>query len=207
MKLLAVASSTTFAAEAATARRLADELMATHNISLGPGKPAGDTIEVRQYVPFAKGMRWEGIIAGALANLAGCTVFFNGEVLNRYTLVGTVFNLEVLEYMLHAVNGQRIGAWQRYKLEGGTDSFNKFCYGFAVALSGKIEAMVDAERLSADVQVLTTWYEQNVLGQPVVPVDLSMGRASSAAGMEAGGNASLHRGTVTGGEQKRIGSH
>jgi hypothetical protein len=154
VKLLAVASSTTFAAEAATAQRLADELMATHNISLGPGKPAGDTIEVRQYVPFAKGMRWEGIIAGTLARLASCVIFF-GEVLDHYSLVGTVFNLDVLEYMLHAVNGQRIAAWQRYKLGGGADSFNKFCYGFAQALAGKIGAIVDAEKVSANMQALT----------------------------------------------------
>jgi hypothetical protein len=83
VKLLAVASSTTFATEAATARRLADELMAAHNINLGPGKPAGTSIEVRRYVPFAKGMRWEGLIATALADLAGCIVFYNSKALDR----------------------------------------------------------------------------------------------------------------------------
>lgn len=74
-KLLALASSTTFAAEAQTARTMAAELMNKHNISLGPGKPSQDTIERRFYQPFAKGMRWEGIIVLALADLCSCTLF------------------------------------------------------------------------------------------------------------------------------------
>jgi hypothetical protein len=58
----ALANSTQFEAEASTARKLAEQLIAAHNITLGPGRPSQDTI-----VPFAKGMRWERKIAGALA--------------------------------------------------------------------------------------------------------------------------------------------
>jgi hypothetical protein len=137
LKLLALASSTTFAAEAETARRMADELMRTHNISLGPGKPAQSAIERRYYVPFAKGMRWEGIIACALADLCSCTIFFDSGTLAVYVLVGSIGNLDVLEYMLHEVNRQRIAAWLDYKGKGGADSFNKFCYGFAKAIENK----------------------------------------------------------------------
>jgi hypothetical protein len=55
LKLLALANSTTFAAEADTARRMAEELMRTHNISVGSGKPAQNTIEVRDYIPLLRG--------------------------------------------------------------------------------------------------------------------------------------------------------
>lgn len=52
-KLLALAGSTTFSAEAQTAREMADKLMAEHKIVVGE-KPGQDTIELRMYTPFAK---------------------------------------------------------------------------------------------------------------------------------------------------------
>ena len=203
-KLLALADSTTFAAEADTARRLAGELMSVHEVSPGV-KPAGEDIECRSYRPFAKGMRWEGIIADALGKLVCCNVFF-GDALDCYTLVGTRFNLDILEYMLHAVNGQRIGAWTAYKARGGADSFHKFCYGFAQALDDKIDRLADVARLRAIRPVLTLWYETNVVHKSVEPTELSTGAASCAAGINAGGSASLHRGTVSAGSQKRLGN-
>jgi hypothetical protein len=97
LKLLALANSTQFEAEASTARKLAEQLIAAHNITLGPGRPSQDTI-----VPFAKGMRWEGKIAGALADVCACMIFFNSNTLAQYSLVGTIWNLDCLEYMLRA---------------------------------------------------------------------------------------------------------
>ena len=93
LKLLALANSTQFEAEASTARNLAEQLIAAHNITLGPGKPSQDTT-----VPFAKGMRWEGMIAGALADVCACMIFFNSNTLAQYT----IWNLECLAYMLPA---------------------------------------------------------------------------------------------------------
>ena len=132
------------------------------------------------------------------------TDFFTKEKLDSYALVGTIGNLDMLEYMLHEVNRQRIAAWLKYKGSGKSDSFNKFCYGFAQALKEKIDALVNRESVKAEHKRLTLWYEENVLGKPVTWFNLSSGPASSEAGMKAGKNASLHRGAV-GGAQKRIG--
>lgn len=204
VKLLAVASSTTFAAEAETARRLAGELMKTHDVRPVAGKPVGSALAYREYIPFAKGMRWEGIIASALGRLSSCMVFF-GDDLDCYSLVGTNFNLDVLEYLLQAVNSQRIGAWTSYKASGGPDRFNQFCYGFATALKSKIENLVDHEHVDRTRTALVSWYEQTVLHRAVESGSLAMGAASSDAGKDAGRSASLNRGTVTGGSQKLIG--
>src|SRR5262245_15461362 len=200
IKLLALANSTTFEAEAKTARSMAEELMRVHNVSIDPGKPAQDAMGVREYVPFAKGMRWEGIIAGALATLCSCEVFFDHRVLDHYTLVGVIGNLDVLDYMLREVNRQRIAAWLKYKGAAGEDSFNKFCYGFAQGLQGRIAEL----ELPSDRERLILWYETNVLHKPVLTHDLSSGRASSEAGLAAGEGASLHRGAL-GQPHKRIG--
>jgi Protein of unknown function (DUF2786) len=196
LKLLAVASSTRFAEEADTARRMAEDLMRTHNVKLGPGKPSQDTIERREYVPFAKGMRWEGIIVGALSDLCSCAYFFRKETLDSYALVGTIWNLDVLDYMVREVNRQRIAAWLAYKGSGQPDSFNKFCYGFAQALQNKIERLVNHEQVAQTSRALTLWYEMNVLHSKVKSVSLAMGAASSQAGLAAGKDASLHRGAL-----------
>jgi hypothetical protein len=201
LKLLALASSTNFAAEAENARRMADELVRAHNISLGPGKPSQDTIEVRDYTPFAKGMRWEGIIAVAVANLCMCSVFWD-DGYTSYSFVGTIWNLDCLDYMVREANRQRIAAWLDYK-RTGADSFNKFCYGFATALKDKIQRITDTVSVHANDAKLTLWYE-NYLGIKVQPSSLSMGAASSEAGMAAGDGASLHRGAL-GQPQKLLG--
>lgn len=201
LKLLALASSTQFAAEAATAKRMADELMRTHNISLAPGKPPQDTIEMRYYKPFAKGTMWEGIIVKALCHLTGCTYFFDAETLASYTLVGSIWNLDICEYMLAEVNRQRMRAWLDYKGRGGPDSFHKFCYGYAKALDGKIDRLTDATKIAATHAALKLWYEA-AAGIKVRGSDaLNGGRASSQAGQAAGDKASLHRGQL--GEKTR----
>src|ERR1700739_1377601 len=55
IKLLALANSSTFAGEAETARRMAEELMQMHNAEPWI-KTAQDGIEMRKHVSFAKGM-------------------------------------------------------------------------------------------------------------------------------------------------------
>jgi hypothetical protein len=197
MKLLALANSTTFSAEAQSARAVAEELMRTHSITLGPGKPSQETIECRTYVPFAKGMRWEGMIATALAKLCSCQIFFNSKTLDYYALVGTIWHLDMLEYMLQEVNRQRIRAWLEYKGSNGPDKFGKFCYGFAKALDDKIlTMMVNAGAVETHLAKLVVWYENNVIHRKAGTATLALGAASSAAGLAAGESASLHRGAL-----------
>jgi hypothetical protein len=49
------------------------------------------------------------------------------------------------------------------------------------------------------------WYEENVLHSSTTSGDLRYGAASSQAGLDAGRDASLYRGTLAGGSQKLIG--
>jgi hypothetical protein len=197
LKLLALAGSTSFAAEAETARTMAEDLIKRHNISLTDiaGKPAQNTIERREYIPFAKGMRWEGMIVSAITDLCSCVFFFDSETLDSYELVGSIWNLDIVEYMLREVNRQRIVAWLNYKVSG-PDSFNKFCYGFAQALQSKINSIASTN-LDQEQSALTLWYETNYLhGNKTEAFQLANGQAKSQAGIAAGDNTSLHRGAL-----------
>lgn len=121
--------------------------------------------------------------------------FFYIKTLDRYELVGTIWNLDVLEYMLREVNRQRIAAWLKYKGNNGPDRFNQFCYGFAQALKDKIQSLIVYEAVCATHAKLTLWYETNI-AKVGGSFALSMGRASSDAGLAAGKNAALHRGAL-----------
>jgi hypothetical protein len=174
LRLLAVAASTTFAAEADTARKLAEQLIAQHNIRLAPGKPSQDTIECREFKPAFNGARWEGVLIEALTMLCSCRMFFNHEKLDHYSLVGTIWNLDCLEYMLRETNRQRQRAWLNYKSSGGGDKFYQFCYGYAKALASKVDKIIKPSYWGITYQ-LVTWYEENILKQPVEPFNLAMG--------------------------------
>ncbi len=199
LKLLALAAGTTFEAEADSARRLAEQLMAKHKIDLGAGSKDRTAFACVNYVPFAKGAKWEFAIVDALADLCDCTFFFNRETLDGYNLVGTVADLEVLRYMLAELHRQRIAAWLDYK-RSGPDSFHKFCFAYALALAAKIENLVRAKRaaLGEHQTELKLWYEAEILHKPVEDYHVAMGHASSEAGAQAGRGASLHRGEVGG---------
>lgn len=214
LKLLALASSTTFAAEAASARALAAELMRAHNIAPGvAGKPAQSDYAYRLHIPFGKGMRWELIITEALGMLCSCCVFFQDHIYGDeaprrepsnnklipvaafgFKLVGTIGNLDMLEYMLAEVGRQRAAAWMNYKMQRKPDSFHKFCFGFARALMDRIRGLVDWETMRAEQARAKAWYEEH-FGK-VTDVHLHHGRASSEAGMAAGAGASLTRGAL-----------
>jgi hypothetical protein len=202
VKLLALANSTTFAAEAATARALAEQLMRAHQIAPAHGKPPRDTIEVRMHVPFAKGMRWECMIASALARLCSCELLFD-TALTRYTLIGAIKDLDILQYMIAEIARQRIRVWLEHKAGGNPDSFGKFCYGFACALEEKIKQIVNLEAVAQTSKHLLDWFRANV-GPIGNGMSLRMGNASSEAGIAAGRSASLHGGAL-GQPHKQIG--
>lgn len=223
LKLLALAEGTTFAAEAKTARKLAEQLRAMHGITAdetSKQRDQRDQREYRTYAPFAKGARWEAIIANALANLCQCALVFPHEyspeyrrpennntpvILRDFTLIGLPPDLDMLLFMLPELHRQRMQAWITYKASHGPDSFHKFCYGFAKALDKRIDHLLDLRTVSQHHRSLIDWYEAQV-GHKINQVDLARGRASSASGDEAGRNASLHRGSLSGGTQRRIGS-
>lgn len=206
LKLLALASGTSFAAEADSARAMAAELMERHNIALGEGSKDRSRLACVPYRPFAKGAKWEYIIINALVDFCRCKFFYDKpDVLVDYSLVGTEADLEMLRYMLGEIHRQRITAWLDYKRDG-PDSFHRFCYGFAQALAAKIGAIIAASKgeLREYQERLTIWYETEILHAPTVRRHIGFGDASSAAGLAAGGAASLNRGAV-GQSARRIG--
>lgn len=197
LKLLALAAGTPFAAEAESARAMAEDLMARHNIDLPGGAKDRTAFTWEVYVPFAKGAKWEFAIIDAVADLCNCTFFFNLETLANYSLIGTIADLEVLRYMLAELHRQRIAAWLDYK-RTGPDSFYKFCFAYAQAMAAKIELLVAARQATLDAhqKQLQLWYETEILKHPAQHAHVEMGRASSEAGLRAGSGASLNRGAI-----------
>jgi hypothetical protein len=96
-------------------------------------------------------------------------------------------------YILTKLNQQRMREWLQYK-RSGPDSFGKFCFGFARGVESKISAIVrSATELAKTREAAALWYES---GHKVTSHSLHFGKASSDAGLTAGGKASFHRGEV-----------
>jgi hypothetical protein len=197
LKLFALASNaSSYAGEAANAKTAAEMLMAKHNISLGE-KEDRNALKIEHYTPWAKGAQWEFDIVAALTKLCGCAIYFYGDF-ERYVLVGRVTDLEGLRYLIGAISNQRIAAWLNYKRRrDGSDNLWAFCYAFAQALQSKIDALlVGATEIAAAREKARLWFESTHPINKNSDHDWITGRASSAAGGQAGANASLARGAI-----------
>lgn len=213
LKLLALAEGSSFEGEAANARRMADELLARHNVDIrAEGKQARDEYTFERYEPWGKTWMWEWIIASAVAELCGCCPFYRGKHPSAddpsaqyvgFTFAGQVANVEVCLYLLASVHRQRTNAWVKYRGEGGRDSFGKFCFAFARALESKI-ARITTAAIRAESDKAQAWFKAH--HKVVEGESLTAGKGTSDAGAAAGTGASLHRGEVGGGgAQKRLG--
>jgi hypothetical protein len=195
LKLLAVAGSTTFTAEAETARRLAQELMDKHNLSvdaveISTGRSA---FAIEKYTPHFKGMLWEWRLAEAAATLCGCKTYWHGDY-ESFSFAGTVTNLEGCMYILAKLHEQRIGEWLKYKRKNGADSFGKFCYGYAEGVVNRVTQLTQPmAQIVAARRIADEWYTSY---HKVTVHVRNWGRATSGAGANAGAGASFHRGEV-----------
>ena len=166
--------------------------MRQHNLELGEGSKDRTLLMFENFQPWAKGAQWEYIIADALGELSACEVYWYGEF-ERFTLVGTVGDLEALRYFLEAVRQQRVRAWLEYK-KTGPDGLWSFSFSFARALEGKVHRLlVGAPEIAAKRQQAKLWYEST---RRIIHENLIGGPGASAAGRAAGANVSLHRGEV-----------
>lgn len=202
MKLLALASGTTFEGEADNARRLAQELLDKHNINLGSvASPTDRTaIVIQKYMPQFKGAIWEYRMADAAAKLCGCMSYYRGDYV-MFEIVGTRADIEPALYIVTKLHEQRIGQWLRYKRTAGGDSFHKFCYGYSQGVADKIAAITDPmTELKKTRKTAELWYESKFK----VGEGHSYGQASSSAGLTAGGSASFHRGEFGTGQRKLL---
>jgi hypothetical protein len=194
LKLLAVAGSTRFAEEAATARAMAEELRTKFNVDLTEGSKGRTRFEIEEHIPWAKGAQWEYIIAQALARLCGCEAYWQGEFI-LIRVAGTVADVEAWRYMIGEINNQRIKAWLEYKNSPqGSDNLWAFSFAYAKALAGKIStllhgtpAIVEASRQAK------LWFEAH---NEIFHEQLIGGPGTSEAGRDAGASASLIRGRV-----------
>lgn len=202
LKLLALAQGTTFDAEAASARKMADELIAQHNVELAKeGKPQRDQFTAKDYNPWGKQWLWEWIIANAVANLCGCEPYYRGPTIkadakpnfHAFIFAGQTPNVEAALYILPLVHRQRTNAWQRYKLGGGQDSFGKFCFSFARAVESKAQT-ITTPAIEAETAKAKLWYES--IHDVSHEGEAIRGKGSSDAGHKAGQAASFHRGEI-----------
>jgi hypothetical protein len=199
LKILALAEGTSFAGEAANARRMAEELIAKYNVSLPEdGKTPRDEICFETYVPWGKKWLWERIIGIAVSRLCGCEFYSTGRPdqggeFENFKFVGLKPNVEACLYVLSEVHRQRQRAWVQYKADGGADNFGQFCFSFARGLENKIRHLVGSTQIQETKQA-KLWFEARY--QVNEGYDIK-GRGSSEAGLAAGSGASLHRGTVS----------
>jgi hypothetical protein len=197
LKLYALAAGTSFAEEAASATAAAERLIAKHNIKL-PSVKDRTVLTCVDYRPHFKGMKWELMLAICAAALCGCKCFFNEKTLSGFVLVGTVGDLEPCQYLLAILQEQRMRAWMRAKGEGVPDKFHSFCYSFARGVEQNVNARRGKDEVERTRQA-KLWYEKHILGRESVTTSLNLhGTGQSKAGRNAGRDASLHRGNVTG---------
>lgn len=200
MKLFALAAGTNFAAEAATARAMAETLIAKHNITLPSTKDRAAFTWVK-YAPHFKGAQWELILAEAVCKACGSQLFFSKKLFETrdpndyFALAGTVADLEACQYLLAMLNEQRMRDWMKAKSEGVADSFYSFCFSFARGVERNIEARLTAHELARSKQAWL-WYDQNVQRIKQVDVGIYGGQGRSEAGRAAGQAAALHRGNL-----------
>ena len=205
LKILALAEGTSFEGEAATARRMAEELIQKYNINISPeAKISRDQIIVKKYVPWGKTWLWERMIAIAVGDLCGCQVYSNGRPdkggeFTNFKFVGKGFNIEACMYILGEVHRQRQRAWVNYKAKGGADPFGKFCFRFARGLEQKIQKKTTTAQVG-EKHLAKLWFEERY---PIGSSWGTHGRASSEAGREAGGGTSFSRGAM-GTPQRRL---
>ncbi len=111
-KLFALADSTTHEEEAISARNIAVELLAKHNLSLNQ-KEVNDQehITIQDHTEL-RAFAYDKILRHNLAKFTGVFVFLtkrrNGTI---YNYIGTKTNLQAFQYMLYIVLEQRISAF------------------------------------------------------------------------------------------------
>jgi Protein of unknown function (DUF2786) len=126
LKILALAEGSSFAGEAANARRMAEEMIARFNIDLeAEGKPARDEIAVKEHTPWGRKWLWERIIGKAVADLCGCAFYWhgdpdNGDGYSCFKFVGNGAAVEACTYVLAEVHLQRQRAWGSTEPKAGS---------------------------------------------------------------------------------------
>lgn len=146
VKLLAKADSTTFDAEAETARNMAATLMARHNITISTTVEEPFTVDKEDTPRAGNNCKHEDILVNSVANLSGVAVIRGA---GYYKFVGKNSDIEAFQYTREIVLQQRKSAWQsyyktRWSKHPGASELNKWKLGFAYGVASKISALLTA---------------------------------------------------------------
>ena len=203
-KLLAQADSTQYTEEAETARRLAAELMAKHNIAHADVTAEEDYQIVTEDSGRQSKAKHDVALLNVIASINGVAMLTVGNT--KYRFVGKQSDIDAFNYMRGLVINQRNAAWRHYyqtrwdKHPGATE-LNKWKLGFAYGVAALIHSMVKSSEQGHQSWGLVPvdpakqaldWYKQDHTTRSAQP------RASqySSAGYSAGQNVQLNKGVA-----------
>ena len=217
VKLLALANSSDFSEEAKTAKNLAAELLAKHDIAvfeLEDGAPY--TCERGIGVKFNADHSWRSTgskgydvhLYNSLARLNGVAMFVGRYEMHDF--VGRPADLEAFKYMRELVVAQRDAALASYCRETGKRDRSAWRMGFALGVSDVVSQL-----MAASVSKQKEWglvpvrpYEQAkdwYIERHKVGHGGGWGGAHNAAGYAAGKSVSLNKGVSAQSGQRLIG--
>jgi hypothetical protein len=158
-KILALAEGSGFDAEADTARRLAQAIMAEHGMSAADVEDAEFELRV---VPsyFDTDVQWDRIFKWAIARLNNCAPLIRGKFdrpdaadkVTAFLYVGCPLDIDAALYMTGELIRQRGRAFIEYAAQGGADGNAKFFFGYAKGLEARIEDILARTEASMAAQ-------------------------------------------------------
>ena len=214
VKLLALAESSTFTEEAASARQFAAKLMAEHNISMCEAtvEQAPFEVVVEETGRASMACKHDDVLNNTLARLSGVyMVRYEG----RYKFAGRTGDIEAFQYVRDIVLQQREAAWKQYYPTKPKAVYSKashraewklgFAYGVAKRVRELME-MCDSHQTERGLVPVSPLKQAEDWFKADNAVRDSKGRASqyNRAGFEAGRNVSLNKAVTTQSTTARI---
>ena len=204
-KLLAQAESTTHEAEADTAKRLAANLMAKHQIEAILSRDNNTFRKVLKHLERATHLKYDTMLHGALAEFCGVKYLTrkrNGTASHVY--LGRTCDIAGLLYLIDIVTIQRESAWASFKLKR-TTTRAMWLNGFAFGVQDKLYELKSMENTAVTEKGLVpvsladqalAWYKENN------KVTTTKGRSVSfnEHGREAGRNTQFRKGLDNSGQ-------
>ena len=190
VKLLALADSTIHSEEAETARRLAVELMAKHNVSIASIKAEDDEdfIISQQLVGFDRKDTTKETLLCAIANFNGVGMITG---VGYYKFIGKPSDIEAFRYMLAIILHQQSEAFKAWKKLNKGQKSAPWYWGFALGVSSKL---LEMERMSNEkvqtwglvpvtpAKSALDWYKMNNLTTSIQKVSKPMNQDGFRAG-------------------------
>lgn len=226
VKLLALADSTNHSEEADTARRMAADLMAKHNIKLTEAE-IRDEIERQKRTQSVKSMQKFDIdLIWAITKFNGVSAVFKDgvkfhEKKSSFDFIGTPQDIEAADYMIDIVKQQRKQSYEVYKADYIKNSsydewdaderdWRLWHNGFTMGVQRKLHDLKKAADNKINEwglvvvnphDIALKWFNENV---EKTKTSKGRMRGGSRSGFESGKNVHLNKGVSTKTATKRI---